>query len=107
MSLPSHSFGNIEDGWIPLGDGLIWQKPPVGGLLGSAGVGVVIPPVLSGQRQCLRGTPHAAGEHTSRGGCLIRVAYRRRPVNLGRVAGRNKQVYKITYPNGKIYVAWT
>jgi hypothetical protein len=26
------------------------------------------------------------------------------PVNLGRVAGRNKQVYKITYPNGKIYV---
>ena len=24
--------------------------------------------------------------------------------NLGGVAGRNKQVYKITYPNGKIYV---
>jgi hypothetical protein len=25
-------------------------------------------------------------------------------VNLGRMAGRNKQVYKITYPNGKVYV---
>jgi hypothetical protein len=25
-------------------------------------------------------------------------------VNLGGMAGRNKQVYKITYPNGKIYI---
>jgi hypothetical protein len=25
-------------------------------------------------------------------------------INVGGVAGRNKQIYKITYPNGKIYV---
>lgn len=53
------------------------------------------------RRPC-RAPPHtpfaaaAASPHL----CRLSVS----AVNLGRMVGRNKQVYKITYPNGKIYV---